>query len=52
LKGLGAVLLGLGTGLLVAALLPRRVRRVDREWLVTAAAACLVLGAVALEALR
>jgi hypothetical protein len=48
---LGGPLLGFGVGLLVVALLPKRPRRVDRAWLLTAAAACLVLGAVALEAL-
>jgi hypothetical protein len=44
-------LLGFGAGLLVVALLPVRLRRVDRRWLLVAAVACLVVGAVALEAL-
>ena len=44
-------LLGFGAGLLVVALLPERLRRVDRRWLLVAAVACLVVGAVALEAL-
>ena len=48
---LGGPLLGFGAGLLVVALLPRRPRRVDRAWLLVAAVACLVLGAVALEVL-
>src|SRR4051794_26771000 len=39
-------LLGFGAGLLVVALLPERLRRVDRRWLLVAAGACLVVGAV------
>jgi hypothetical protein len=48
---LGGPLLGFGAGLLVVALLPERLRRVDRRWLLVAAVACLAVGAVALEAL-
>jgi hypothetical protein len=44
---------GSGLGLLVVAqLLPRRLRPVDRRRLSVAAAACLAVGAVALETLR
>jgi hypothetical protein len=50
---LGRLLLGFGVGLLVVTLLlPRRLRPVDRRRLSAAAAACLAVGAVALEALR
>jgi hypothetical protein len=50
---LGRPLLGFGVGLLVVTLLlPRRLRPVDRRRLSVAAAACLAVGAVALEALR
>ena len=48
---LGGPLLGFGAGLLVVALLPSRLRHVGRAWLLVAAAACLAVGAVALEAL-
>jgi hypothetical protein len=49
---LGGPLLGFGAGLLVVALLPERLRRVGRAWLLVAATACLVVGMVALEAMR
>ena len=49
---LGGPLFGYGLGLLVVAMLPLRLRRVGRRWLVMAAVACLAVGAVALEALR
>jgi len=49
---LGGPLLGFGAGLVVLALLPARLRRVGRAWLLVAATACLVVGMVALEAMR
>jgi hypothetical protein len=48
----GGPLVGLGAGLLIVALLPWRVRRIDRELPVMAAVVCLMLGALLLEALR